>query len=179
MAADAHPPFLVVGHLNRAHGKKGELFVWPLTDYPGSHFAPGIVHFPGDEEGNDPSTSLPPLTIDSVRPYRKGFLVKFDQVDRDRAKGLQGRYLFRPFEAMDDLKEGEVFYHELLGSRVVTGEGTALGTVKEVYPLQPAHLLEVTGPSGSVLLSLAPGVVIAFDREQRRVVVDPPEGLLQ
>ena len=50
--------------------------------------------------------------------------------------------------------------------------------MKEVYPVRPAHLLEVTGPDGDILLPLSPRVVVEFDRERRRVVVDPPEGLL-
>ena len=28
----SEPAYLVVGHVNKAHGTKGELFVWPLTD---------------------------------------------------------------------------------------------------------------------------------------------------
>src|SRR5690606_36202987 len=32
----ADPEHLVVGHIPKAHGTKGELFVWPLTDRPES-----------------------------------------------------------------------------------------------------------------------------------------------
>ena len=93
----AHPDFLVVGHLSKAHGRKGEIFVWPLTDYPESHFTPGVVHLPGDEAGQRPSETLPPLVIQFVRPYRRGFLAKFAGVDdRTRAEQLCGLYLLRP-----------------------------------------------------------------------------------
>ena len=54
MTGGGHPPFLVVGHVNKVHGTKGELFVWPLTDYPGSHFTPGAVHIPAGEDGENP-----------------------------------------------------------------------------------------------------------------------------
>ena len=37
------PRFLVVGHISKSHGTKGELFVWPLTDHPGSVYAPVFV----------------------------------------------------------------------------------------------------------------------------------------
>ncbi len=173
------PPFLVVGHLNKVHGTKGELFVWPLTDYPETHFAPGVVHRAGDEDASQPCASLPPLTIESVRPYRKGFLARFEGCEsRSDAEALRGRYLLRPFEEIDSLREGEVFYHELLGAEVATRAGAAVGTVKEVYPLRTADLIEVAGPDGEVVLPLLPQFVVGFDRERRRVVVDPPEGLL-
>lgn len=179
MTGGGHPPFLVVGHLNKAHGTKGELYIWPLTDYPESHFFPGAVHIPGDENGENPSRTLPELTIESVRPYRKGFLASFAGVgDRTAAEQLRGRYLLRPFDTIDELADDEIFYHELLGATVVTLDGATLGTVTEVYPVRPSHLLEVTGPDGDLLLPLSPRFVAEFDRERRRVTVDPPEGLL-
>ncbi len=179
MTGGGHPPFLVVGHLNKAHGTKGELYIWPLTDYPESHFIPGAVHLPGDENGENPSRTLPELTIESVRPYRKGFLASFAGVgDRTAAERLRGRYLLRPFDTIDELADDEIFYHELLEATVVTADGSILGTVTEVYPVRPSHLLEVTGPGGEVLLPLSPQFVVEFDRERRLVVVDPPEGLL-
>ncbi len=180
MTGGGHPPFLVVGHLSKAHGTKGELYIWPLTDYPESHFTPGAVHLPGDEDGENPSATLAALTIESVRPYRKGFLARFEGVnDRDAAEQLRGRYLLRPFDTIDELADDEIFYHELLGATVVTRDESALGTVKEVYPVRPSHLIEVTGPDGDILLPLSRRVVMEFDRERRRIVVDPPEGLLR
>ena len=173
------PSFLVVGHLNKVHGTKGELFVWPLTDHPETHFAPGVVHHAGDDDALQPCSSLPPLAIESVRPYRKGFLARFKGCEsRAAAETLRGRYLLRPFEAIDPLDEGEVFYHELLGAEVATPGGAAVGTVKEVYPLSTADLIEVAGPDGEVILPLVPQCVVGFDRERRRVIVDPPKGLL-
>ena len=174
-----HPPFLVVGHLNKAHGTKGELFVWPLTDYPESHFVPGAVHFPGDESAEKPSNSVPPLTIESVRPFRKGFLAKFEGIqDRTAADELRGHYLLRPFDAIDQLDKGEVFYHELLGATVVTVDGALVGEVREVFPVRPADLLQVIGPQGEVMIPFIDQMVVEFEREGHRVVIDPPEGLL-
>ena len=179
MTGDGHPPFLVVGHINKVHGTKGEVFVWSLTDYPDSHFAPGAVHLPADQDGEHPSATLAELTIETVRPYRKGVLAKFAGVDdRDAAEQLRDRYLLRPFDTIDELDQDEIFYHELLGAAVVTPDGASLGTVKEVFPVRPSDLLEVAGPDGEFLLPFNREVVVEFDRERRRVVVDPPEALL-
>lgn len=178
-SSDPRPGHLVVGHLNKAHGTKGELFVWSLTDYPDSHFAPGIVHLPGDQAGQEPSKSLAPLEIETIRPYRRGFLAKFVGVDdRDGAEALRGRYLFRPFESIDPLAEGEVFYHDLLGAEVVTSDGSHVGNVQEVYPVKPAELLRIDGPRGEVLVPMVPAFVREFQHKARRIVLDPPAGLL-
>ena len=175
----ADPAFLVVGHVNKAHGTKGELFVWPLTDYPDSHFQPGTVHHAGDEAAEHPSDSVAPLTIETVRPYRRGFLVRFAGFpDRTSAEELRGIYLLRPFEAIDDLADGEMFYHELLGASVATTDGEDLGQVAEVFQIRPADLLQVEGPRGEVLIPVTREIVLDFDRERRRVVVELPDGLL-
>ena len=177
--AGSHPPFLVVGHVDKAHGTKGEVFVRLLTDYPDSHFAPGFVHLPGDDAAEKPSESLPPLTIEALRAYRRGFLVKFTGVDdRTTADRLRGLYLLRPFDTIDDLAEGEIFYHELLGAAVITRDGDVLGKVAEVFPVKPSDLLQVMGPAGEVMIPFTPEIVVDFDRDQRRVVVDLPPGFL-
>ncbi len=173
------PRFLVVGHLNKPHGTKGELFVWPLTDHPESVYAPGVIFLSGDGEGTDPDPDLPPLRVDAVRPFKKGYLVSFGGVDdRRQAELLQGRYLFRESETLEPLAEGELFYHQLLGMEVVTTDGTALGEIAEVYELRPAHLLEVHGPEGDIMIPFLNHIVVEVDAAKGRMVIDPPEGLL-
>ena len=136
------PRFLVVGHLNKPHGTKGELFVWPLTDHPESVYAPGVVFLLGNQDDNEPDPDLPPLRIEAVRPFRRGVLVSFGGVhDRNQAELLRGRYLFLPVEELEPRAEGEVFYHELLDMEVETVDGEELGRITEVYEIRPADML--------------------------------------
>jgi 16S rRNA processing protein RimM len=71
-----------------------------------------------------------------------------------------------------------VFYHQLLGMEVVTKQGTRLGEIAEVYELRPAPMLEVRGPEGEIMIPFLSHIVVEVDRDGRRMVVDPPEGLL-
>ena len=174
-----NPPYLVVGHLNKPHGTKGELFIWPLTDHPERHFAPGVVVLLGDDTGDSPSDTLPPLEISAVRPYRRGFLAQFRGVDdRTGAEAFQGRYLLRRFEDIGELDEGELFYHQWIGLEVVTRSGVHVGKVVELYELRPADLLEVRGEDRDLMIPLLEGLVVSVDLEAGRLVIDPPEGLL-
>jgi 16S rRNA processing protein RimM len=173
------PSFLAVGHLNKPHGTKGELFAWPLTDRPESVYVPGTVFHSSSAEGAQPDPDLPPLRLTSVRPFKRGFLVSFGGVhDREGSERLQGRYLFKEMATLEPLAEGEVFYHQLLGMEVVTKEGEALGEIAEVYELRPADLLEVHGPKGDVMIPFLSHIVIEVDTEVGRMVIDPPDGLL-
>ncbi len=173
------PDFLVVGHLNKPHGTKGELFVWPLTDHPESVYAPGVILLAGDEAAKKPDPDMPPLRIHAVRPFRSGYLVSFAGIrDREGAELLRGRYLLTELASVEPLAEGELFYHQLLGMEVVTRSGTPIGEIVEVYELRPADLLEVHGPAGEVLIPFLSHIVVEVDAEQRRMVIEPPEGLL-
>lgn len=170
---------MVVGHLNKAHGTRGELFLWPLTDRPDDIFVPGASFRLADPSGTRPEIGLPDVTMESLRPFRRGFLVQFEGIEtRNQAILLTDRYLLLPFEQVPPLEEGEVHYHQLLGSRVRTVGGDELGEVVEVYELQPHDLLEVQTRTGTVLIPFSARVVVEVDMEEGLLVVDPPEGLL-
>ncbi len=174
------PDFLVVGHLNRPHGTKGEIFVWPLTDYPESTFAPGVVLYLGPGDTGEPDPDLPPLRVEAVRPFRKGFLVSFGGIeDRTGAERVQGHYALRSLDDLEPPADDEIFYHELLGMTVRTASGELVGTVREVFELAPADLLEVTREDGRALMvPFVKEILVEVDLDEGELVIDPPEGLL-
>ncbi len=173
------PQHLVVGHLNKAHGTKGEIFIWPLTDHPESTFAPGVDLYLGDANGDLP-TDPPTLRIESSRAYRRGFLVRFEGVhDRKGVDGLLDRYVMRAREQIEELAEGETFYHDLLGMEVVTVEGEQVGEVVEIYELRPADLLEIRGPEKTFMIPYISEMIQSVSVADNRIVLDPPPGLLE
>jgi 16S rRNA processing protein RimM len=176
----AMPEHLVVGHITNPHGTKGELFVWPLTDRPDEVFATGRELLLGDEDGAVQSGASV-LVVAAARDFKRGRLVRFEAIDtREEADALAQRYLLLPVDAVPPLEEGEVFYHQLLGLRVETVSGDVVGKVREVYETEPHHLLEVKSDSGKLhLIPFAGRVIREVDLERSRVVIDPPEGLLE
>ena len=176
----AEPSHLVVGHLTRAHGTKGEVFVWPLTDEPEQVFTERSELLLGTEDGelgDDAAT----LEIVRVRPFKRGFLLFFAGLDdRSAVEELTGRYLLVERERLAEPGEDEVWYHQLLGMQVMTIEGRDVGTVREVYDVAPADLLEVETPAGRrILIPATKQVVRAIDRAAGTVRIEPPEGLLE
>jgi 16S rRNA processing protein RimM len=178
--APGSPEHLVVGHIAKPHGTRGELFVAPLTDNPDAVFAPGQQLLLGDEEGAL-AGDAPSVVVETVRPFKRGFLVAFEGVaGREGAEGLARRYLLLPADAVPPPEEDEIFYHELLGMRVETVGGEVAGEVREVFETDPHHLLEVVGDDGrSRLIPFAARIVRTIDRDGRRLVIDPPDGLLE
>ncbi len=170
---------VVVGQVGRAHGTRGEVAVRTLTDHPDSTFVPG-VEFRLSPDGIDPQEGVPPLRIERARPHRGGVLVHFQGVeDRGAAELLRGRYLQRPLSETRPLEEGELFLHQLIGMRVRTSEGEEIGEVRAVYELEPAELLEVTGPGRTHLIPFTRGIVLEWSVPDRQIVIAPPPGLLE
>lgn len=174
------PEHLVVGHISKAHGTKGELFVWPLTDHPDDVFAVGRQLLIGDEEGLLPADARS-VSVESSRPFKRGVLVKFESVDRrEDADLLAQQYLLAPTATLAPLDSDEFFYHELLGLAVETVTGQPVGRVREVFEAVPHDLLEVTSDDGRLhLIPFAARVIREIDRAHARLVIDPPDGLLE
>lgn len=175
----ADPGFLAVGHLTRAHGILGELFVSLMTDHPEGSFAPGVVLCLADATGLTPDPDLPPLRVESARGFRGGLIVAFAGVEtRSEAEALRGRYLLRGIEELEPPAEGEYWQHDLVGLEVFTVQGRRLGTVRMLYELAPSDLLEVSGEDKEYLIPFREEIVVEVDVDGGRMVVDPPEGLL-
>ena len=174
------PDHLVVGHISKPHGTRGELFVWPLTDQPEDVFAAGRVVRLGDTDAAL-ADDAPELEVERTpRPFKRGLLVKFVGLDdRHDTDPLAGCYLLAPVGTLAPLADDEIYYHQLLGMAVETVDGAAVGTVREVFETEPAHLLQVRGEDGKEhLIPFTKRIVKTTDPESRRIVIKPPPGLL-
>jgi 16S rRNA processing protein RimM len=175
------PDHLIVGHVSKPHGTRGEVFVWPLTDRPDEVFVAGREIRVGGT-GGELSPQAPTTVVEAEpRPFKRGLLVKFEgRDDRASVDELAGRYLLVPITDVAPLEEGEVFYHQLLGLDVVTVEGQRVGKVQEVYETEPAHLLEIRSDEGRLhLVPFAERIVKELDVKDGRIVIKPPPGLLE
>ncbi len=65
-----------------------------------------------------------------------------------------------------------------MGCRVETRAGLLVGTVRRVEGPQNGSRLVVDGSRGEVLVPLADAICVLVDVSARRIVIDPPEGLL-
>jgi len=154
-------PRLEVGRVAKAHGLRGEVLVVPITNQP-DRFVVGLELWRGDQ----------PLVIESVRPQRDAYLVKFGGYDdRDAADTLRGAALTA--EPLDAAPAESLWVHELVGAEVFDRSGRALGRVVAVEA-NPAHDLLVLDSN-----VLVPMVFVVEHEPRTRVVVDPPDGLLE
>ena len=89
-----------------------------------------------------------------------------------RAEELRDRYLEASVSG-SGLGEGEFYWHELEDVPVVTGDGEALGVVKDVFRAGGGEVLVVRGGKhGEVLVPTVHGIVRELAPREGRIVVD-------
>jgi 16S rRNA processing protein RimM len=175
MSADAR--HMVVGRLRKPHGLKGDLTLFPITDDPATVFAAGRSVW---LVGLDGEMVAGPVTIERSRSYHREWLVKFAGADRrEEIDPWRGLFLAVPADELAPPQGDEVYLHELDGFAVRLPDETPLGLVSAVYELPAGLMIEVQGPKREFLLPYKKEFVQQVDRAGRRLVVTPPEGLLE
>ena len=95
------------------------------------------------------------------------------------AEALAGQELRVPVDRLAPLPGGTFYRHDLIGCRVETPAGELVGTVESVEGTLSGSRLVVSAASrGEVLIPLVANICIAVDPAAKRIVIDPPEGLL-
>lgn len=123
--------------------------------------------------------------VQLTRSVAHGFAARLSDVrSRDEAEALKGTQLFVPRARLPSLPDDEFYHADLIGLEVRDTGGTLLGRVKSVQNHGAGDILEVQpvgpniGQAGTLLLPFTMAVVPTVDLTAGRIVVDPPEGLL-
>ncbi len=161
----------------RPHGIRGEVSVEVRTDDPERRFAAGSVL------GTDPAT-LGPLTVSATRWHSGRLLVSFAGItDRTQAEFLRGVWLTVDADQVTAPDDPDEFHdQQLVGCTVITAAGEPVGVITDVRH-HGQDLLVIRPPDGSgrrgdVLVPFVAAIAVEVDITARRMVIDPPPGLL-
>ena len=184
------PELALVGRIRKPHGIRGEVVVEPVTDAPEAIFASGRRLFVGtgdgaplparDAAGAPTDGGHGVVTIERARGQEGAWLIKLAGVaDRNQAERWRGRALLLPLAELPAPAEDEIYFHDLIGMRVVLADDTPVGEVVALYELPQGLVLEVSRDGRpAALVPYQPNVVAEVDVEARRIRITPPEGLL-
>lgn len=167
---------LNVGKIVNTHGIRGEVRVWPQTDFPEVRFKAGsrLLMVPPDQ--GEPV----PVVVQGAREQKNLYIVKlkgFDNInDVEKFKGWD---LKVGDEDRVPLAEGEYYVRDIVGCSVVTDEGESLGIITDVLSPGANDVWVVKRPRGKeLLLPVIDEVVLEVDVQAKQVKVHVMEGLL-
>lgn len=167
---------VIVGRIRRSHGVHGVVVVESMTADPDMLFTVGRELVAGNAKG-DPVVPTKPMRIEMAEPFQGGFRVQFDVIaGRDEADRWRNRYVLAPRSELPEPSGDEIYLHDLIGLEVRDASGSRIGSVEAYYELPHDIMIEVAREQGSVMVPYR--FVTDVDLAEKRVVVDPPEGLL-
>ena len=129
----------------------------------------------------DPATDARRVhRITGTRRHAEAVLLSLADCETvEAAAALVGRLVALPRGQALPPPPGHVYPWQLVGCRVETDEGRVIGEVSGVEA-SPAHdLWIVRGADHEHLIPAVPDIVVDVDVGARRVVIRPPEGLLE
>jgi 16S rRNA processing protein RimM len=116
-------------------------------------------------------------TVERVMPERGEHLVQLAGVlDRDQADALRGRAVEIERSDLPPAGEDELYAGDLVGCQVYDAAGALLGEVIDSFP-GAQEILVVKGAREFMLPMIEP-IVTSVDVTARRIVCDPPVGLI-
>jgi 16S rRNA processing protein RimM len=165
---------VVIGEVTRAHGLRGEVRVTPLTDRP-ERFERLATCVLWDPAGDRRRT----YRVAAVRRHGEAVLLALEGCDSvEDARRLVGRQVALPRADAMPLPPGHAYPWQLEGCRVETEDGRAVGVLSGIEA-SPAHdLWVVRGDGREHLIPAVPEIVQDVDLDAKRIVIRPPEGLL-
>jgi 16S rRNA processing protein RimM len=166
---------IMVARAVRTRGLKGELVADLLTDFP-TRFE-NLKHL----FGVAPAGERKRFELENYWFQNERLVLKFFGFDDiDSAKTLVGYEFGVPEAERVELPEDEYYDWELEGCLVEDHLGTAIGTVREILRTGGVELLVVENEQRrEYMIPMAAPIVTDIDIARKRIVVDPPEGLLE
>lgn len=154
---------LTVAKILKPQGVRGEIKVMTYTDSPADLQAFDRVYIGGNC-----------YKVLKVRPQPGdcAFITLASIVDRNAAEPLRGLDVEVEREDIPALPEGTYYIADVIGCKVLTGEGEDLGVVTEITPAR-TDVYEYEKPDGKkVVFAAVDGVIISTDIQRKTLVVD-------
>jgi 16S rRNA processing protein RimM len=170
---------LLVARIGKPHGLHGEVTVQLHTDDPERRFVVGAMLTTQAAAGSGVPRVL---TVQSTRVHQGVWLLGFEGIpDRTGAESLRDTRLFADVTSDEPSEDQDAWYEDdLVGLAVTTRDGTVVGEVVGLQsrPAQDLLVVRLTG-GGEALVPFVEQIVPEVDLQGRRVVIDPPAGLLE
>jgi len=163
-----------LGYIAKLHGFKGEVSLFLDVSDPQDYYKIASVFI-------ELNGILTPFPIESIKIKNKGFIaVKFLGINNeDEARKILKKTVFLPDILLPKLSGVHFYDHEIIGFSVEDSQHGWIGEVVQVldYPANP--LIQINKHDKEILLPLQKGLVQQIDRNDKKLYVTSPPGLIE
>lgn len=168
------PRQISLGRIVNIHGVRGELRLLPYAR-PCPTLQPGIEVCLHTEAG-----TAAPYRVEAVRPAGRLLLVKLQGIEsRTEAEAWRNAIVTVREEWLPPLREGEFYYYQVEGVRVVTTAGEYVGTIARSFFSGGHDVWVVRHGEKEYLLPVVEEIVHGLDLAGGQAIIAPIPGLLE
>lgn len=117
--------------------------------------------------------------IEASNPHRRQLLIKLAGVDGiDDAEQMVGAMLLVDETALGALGPGQYYHYQVVGFEVFAAGGSHIGKITSTLSTAAGELYVVQGATREHLIPAVKEFIDKVDFTTQRVIINPPEGLL-
>lgn len=163
--------FLLIGEVAKPHGLRGQVKVHSYASSPES-FSAGRKVFVGCGQ------ALNELMIAGTCIQAHSLLLTFQGIEsRQQAEGLVGQSLYLAKKDLKVLPEGEYYWFQLIGSRVITDGDRFLGVLEEIFSTAAHDIWVIREGRKEVLFPAVESFILSVNETQKEIRVRYAPGL--
>ena len=163
-----------LGKIAKKFSFKGEVLIYLDTDEPElyENMESVFVEF---------NKNLVPFFIESSSLHKNDFLrVQFEDVDTEaEADTLIGCGIYLPLSMLPKLEGNRFYFHEVIGFDIEDKRLGVFGKIVSINDSTAQPLFEVVNGSVEILVPMIDQFLVKIDRENKKVIMDLPEGLVE
>jgi 16S rRNA processing protein RimM len=163
---DISDEFIVVGKITSPFGVKGWVKIHSYTDPEVNilEYAPWYLDINGEWQA---------INVLAGRPHGKGIAAQLEGIsDRDAAQQYGGRQIAVTRSQLPAVDEGQHYWVDLIGMKVVNLEGDELGVVDGFLETGANDVIVVRGDQERLIPFVLDRYVMSIDEQAREMKVD-------
>ena len=124
---------------------------------------------------------LVPFFIETSSFHKNDFLrIRFEDVTtEEEAEALLGNDLYLPLSMLPNLSGNKFYFHEVIGFEVEDQRLGVVGKIQSINDSTAQPLFEVLNGAVEILIPMIDHFLVKIDRENKKVVMNLPEGLIE
>ena len=163
-----------LGKIAKKFSFKGEVLIYLDTDEPELYedMESVFVEF---------NKNLVPFFIKNSSLHKNDFLrVQFEDVDDEaEADSIMNCEVYLPLSMLPKLTGNQFYYHEVIGFEIEDLRLGVFGKIVSINDSSAQPLFEVINGNVEILIPMIDQFLVKIDRENKKVIMDLPEGLVE
>ncbi|MGM0396837.1 MAG: ribosome maturation factor RimM [Bacillota bacterium] len=164
--------YTIIGKITGTHGIKGDVKVYPLTSSTDRFFDLKKAYIGEDKIE---------LQLQNIKLHKGMVLLQFKGLeDINKVLGLKDQYIYVDEEDKVVLPEDHYFISDLVGCKVYDKNESFIGTITDVIQNSANDVYVVTDDdSRNHLIPAVKAFILLVDVNQKKIIVDPIEGMIE